>query len=141
MSGTGKTYVTRSAWRSEMDMTSSAMKKDPKPAKAMGGQTAFRMVMLGKLSEPGVSVWLNERTKTFARIDAAEMAQNLPKEEKKWSVTRLGTDHVAGLPCENVRAVEEGKKGEIELCVTKEIASGQWRGPCSDSTAELRGSG
>lgn len=127
MSGTGKTYVTKRAWRSEMEMSSPEMKKDPEAVKAMGGQASFRLIMLGKLSEPGISYMINEKTKTFARIDAAEMTKDLPKDtEKKWSVKRLGKDHVAGLACENVRAVETGKKTEYEICVTSEIASGEW---------------
>lgn len=127
MSGTGKTYVTKRAWRSEMEMSSPEMKKDSDAVKAMGGQASFRLIMLGKLSEPGISYMINEKTKTFARIDAAEMTKDLPKDgEKKWSVKRLGKDRVAGLACENVRAVETGKKTEYEICVTSEIASGEW---------------
>jgi hypothetical protein len=127
MSGTGRTYVTKSAWRSEMEMTSPEMKKDPEKIKALGGQTSIQMIMLGKLSEPGISYMLNDRTKTFARIDAAEMTKSLPKDaEKKWSVKRLGKDRVAGLTCESVKAVEAGKPTDYELCVTKEIASGEW---------------
>jgi len=127
MSGTGKTFISKSAWRSEMEMTSAEMKSNPETAKALGGQTAFRLVVLGKVSEPGISYMINDRTKTFARIDSAEMTKNLPKDaESKWSVKRLGKDHVAGLACENVKAVEAGKPAEYELCVTKEIASGEW---------------
>jgi len=127
MSGTGKTYVSKRAWRSEMEMTSADMKKDPETVKALGGKAAFKMVMLGKLSEPGISYMINDVTKSFARIDAAEMAKNLPKEtERKWTVKRLGKDQVAGLACENVRASEEGKKAEYDLCVTKELPTGEW---------------
>lgn len=127
MSGTGKTFVSKTAWRSEMEMTRADAKQDAEKLKAMGGQATFRMVVLGKLSEPGITYMINEGAKTFARIDSAEMAKNLPKDaEKKWTVKRLGKDHVAGLACENVKAVEEGKKTEFELCVTRELASGEW---------------
>ncbi len=127
MSGTGKTYVTKRAWRSEMEMSSEEMRKNPEMLKATGGKTSVRLIMLGKLSEPGISYMINENTKTYARIDAAEMAKDLPKDtERKWSVKRLGKDHVAGLACENVRAVETGKKTEYEICVSTELASGEW---------------
>jgi len=127
MSGTGKTYCSKSAWRTEMEMTSERMKNDPEAVKALGGKPTMKMVMLGKLSEPGISYMINDVAKTFARIDAAEMAKNLSKEkERKWTVTRMGKDHVAGLACENVRATEEGKKAEYDLCVTKELPTGEW---------------
>ncbi len=127
MSGTGKTYVSKSAWRSEMEMTRANAKNDPDKLKATGGQPTFRMVVLGKLSEPGITYMINETAKTYARIDSAEMAKNHPKDaDKKWTVKRLGKDRVAGLACENVKAVEEGKKSEFELCVTNELASGEW---------------
>ncbi|HSB36224.1 MAG TPA: DUF4412 domain-containing protein, partial [Thermoanaerobaculia bacterium] len=127
MSGTGRTYVTKGAWRTEMEMTSEKMKTDPEAVKALGGKAAFKMVMLGKLSEPGISYMINDVAKTYSRLDAAEMAKNLPKDkDRKWTVKRLGKDHVAGLACENVKATEEGKKSEWELCVTKDIPSGEW---------------
>ena len=126
MSGTGKTYVTKTAWRTEMEMSSADMAKDLAASKAHGGQTSMRMVAFGKLAEPGVSYMLNDRTKSFARIDAREMAKGLPKTEEKWSVTRLGADRVAGLPCQNVLAVNEVDKSQWELCVSPEFARGDW---------------
>jgi hypothetical protein len=127
MSGTGKTYVTKSAWRTEMEMTSPELQHDTEKAKALGGRTSIQFIVLGKVSEPGVSYMLNERTKTYSRIDADEMKKGLPKsDEKKWSIQRLGKDRVAGLSCENVKVTEEGKKSELDLCMTREIASGEW---------------
>ena len=127
MSGTGRTYASKTAWRSEMEMTSEKAAKDPEAVKALGGKAAFKMVMIGKLSEPGVSYMINDAAKTYSRIDAAELAKSLPTEkERKWTVKRLGKDRVAGLACEIAQASEEGKKAVYEVCSTVELPSGEW---------------
>jgi len=122
MNGLGKTYISKVGWRSEIEMSS------PEMTKAAGGKS-FRMVMFGKLAEPDIAYSINDTMKTYAVINTKEMrdlAGKIEKPEKKFTVTRLGKDVVAGLPCENVRVTEEKGKQEIEACVSKEFLSGEW---------------
>ena len=122
MNGTGKTYISKVGWRSEIEMSNPEMSK-------MTGGKPFRMVMFGKLAEPDIAYSINDAMKTYAVINTKEMrdlAGKIEKKEKKFSVTKLGKDSVAGLPCENVRVKEDQGKQEIEACVSKEFLSGDW---------------
>ena len=122
MNGSGKTYISKTGWRSEIEM------HNPEMAAATGGKP-FRMVMFGKLAEPDIAYSINDAMKTYAVINTKEMrdlAGKIEKKEKKFSVTKLGKDSVAGLPCENVRVKEDQGKQEIEACVSKEFLSGDW---------------
>ena len=122
MNGSGKTYISKTGWRSEIEM------QNPEMAAATGGKP-FRMVMFGKLAEPDIAYSINDAMKTYAVINTKEMrdlAGKIEKKEKKFSVTKLGKDSVAGLPCENVRVTEDQGKQEIEACVSKEFLSGDW---------------
>ncbi|HQR45106.1 MAG TPA: DUF4412 domain-containing protein [Thermoanaerobaculia bacterium] len=122
MNGTGKTYVSKVGWRSEMEMAS------PDTAKMTGGKP-FRMVMLGKLANPDVVYSVNDAMKTYAVINTKEMkelAGKIEKQEKKFTVTKLGKDSVAGLSCENVRVTEDKGGQNIEACISREFMSGEW---------------
>jgi len=122
MNGSGKTYISKTGWRSEIEM------HNPEMAAATGGKP-FRMVMFGKLAEPDIAYSINDAMKTYAVINTKEMrdlAGKIEKKEKKFSVKKLGKDSVAGLPCENVRVTEDQGKQEIEACVSKEFLSGDW---------------
>lgn len=122
MNGSGKTYVSKVGWRSEMEMTS------PDAAKMMGGKP-FRMVMFGKIADPDVAYSVNDAMKTYAVINTKEMrelAGKIEKQEKKFTVTKLGKDSVAGLSCENVRVTEDKGGQDIEACISKEFMSGEW---------------
>lgn len=122
MNGAGKTYISKTGWRSEIEMS------NPETAAVTGGKP-LRMVMFGKIAEPDIAYSVNDAMKTYAVINTKEMrdlAGKIEKQEKKYAVKRLGKDSVAGLPCENVRVSEEKGKQEIEACVSKEFLSGEW---------------
>jgi hypothetical protein len=122
VTGTGKTYVSKVGWRSEVEMSS------PEMAKATGTRS-MRMVTLGKLSDPDKVYMLNERMKTYAVLDAKktrEMAASLGTREHKYSVKKLGKDMVAGLSCDKVLIQQEGEKTQIEACISREFMTGDW---------------
>jgi len=120
--GGGKTYISRIGWRSEIEMSSPEMA-------AMTGGKPFRMVSLGKLSDPDTMYTVNDSAKTYAVINAREMremAAKIEKKEKKFAVEKLGKDRVAGLACEKVHVAEVGGGMVIDACVSREFASGEW---------------
>ncbi len=120
--GAGKTYISKVGWRSEVEMS------NPEMAKMTGGKP-FRMVSLGKLSDPDTMYTVNDATKSYAVINTKEMremAAKIDKKEKKFTVEKLGRDHVAGLACEKVHVAEVGNGMVIDACVSKEFASGEW---------------
>jgi hypothetical protein len=120
--GTGKIYISKTAWRYEIEMSS------PEMAKMTGGKP-FRMCMLGKIANPDVVYSVNDAMKSYSVIHTKEMrdlAAKANKAEHKYSVKRLGKDTVAGLSCENVRITDETGKMSIEACVSKELVSGDW---------------
>jgi hypothetical protein len=122
VTGSGKTYVSKVGWRSEMEMSS------PEMAKATGG-APMRWVTFGKLSDPGKIYMVNERMKTYTVLDTRkmhEMAESTQKKEKKYVIKKIGRDTVAGLPCENYQITQEGNKDVFEACMTKEFMSGDW---------------
>jgi len=122
VTGTGKTYVSKVGWRSEMEMS------NPEMAKATG-VSSMKMVSFGKLSDPDKVYMLNEKMKTYSVLDAKktrEMAASMGKKEHKYSIKRLGRDTVAGLSCDNVLIQQEGEKTQIEACISKEFMTGDW---------------
>ncbi len=122
VTGTGKTYISKVGWRSEMEMS------NPEMAKAAGAKS-MRMVTFGKLADPDKVYMLNERMKTYSVLDVnktREMAASMGKKEHKYSIKRLGRDTVAGLSCDNVLIQQEGEKTQIEACVSKEFMTGDW---------------
>jgi len=122
MNGTGKTYISKVGWRSEIEMSNPEMSK-------MTGGKPFRMVMFGKLADPDIAYSVNDAMKTYAVINTKEMrdlAGKIEKQEKKFTVKKLGKGSVAGLSCENVRVTEDKGPQEIEACVSKEFLSGEW---------------
>ncbi|MGE5345073.1 MAG: DUF4412 domain-containing protein [Acidithiobacillales bacterium] len=122
VTGTGKTYVSKVGWRSEMEISS------PEMAKATGGQP-MRMVSFGRLSDPDKVYMVNDRMRTYAVLDSKkmhEMAKSTKKQEPKYVIKKLGRETVAGLPCENYQITQEGKKDTFEACMSKEFMSGDW---------------
>ena len=122
ITGTGKIFVTPSAYRTEWEMSlpESARNRKEAPQK-------MKMKMFGKVAQPNVLYMVNDENKTYSVWDtakAAEDSKNLPKET--YTVERLGAGSVAGIACQ--RALLTSSKGDqIEVCVTKEFgASGDW---------------
>jgi hypothetical protein len=124
VTGTGKVYVSKAGYRSEMEMFNPQMEKT-------AGVKSMRMVSIGKPSDPDKVYMLNERMKTYAVLDTKktrELASKMKSEktERKYTVKRLGKDAVAGLSCDNVLITREGEKEQIEACVSKEFMMGDW---------------
>jgi len=118
MNGTGKTYISKVGWRSEIEMSNPEMSK-------MTGGKPFRMVMFGKLAEPDIAYSVNDTMKTYAVINTKEMrdlAGKIEKQEKKFTVKRLGKGSVAGLSCENVRVTEDKGAQEIDGPLDRGVA-------------------
>lgn len=123
MNGTGKMFVTRSAYRSEFEMQMA----DAGGRKSSSMPARMKMTMFAKISEPDKLYMLNDQNKTYSIWDASkfrEESKNRPKET--YTVKKLGKDTVAGLSCQ--RALLTSSKGdEIEACVSSELAaSSQW---------------
>lgn len=125
LDGTGKLYLTKSAWRMEMQMAMPGMGQPAKSGKAAAAQD-YRMIMFGKISAPGKSWMLNDRTKTYAVVEDDEDDEEAKKEAAEWKATRLGQDKVAGFSCTNVKAQREGEDETWEACLAKDFASGAW---------------
>ncbi len=120
--GLGKTYISKTGWRSEVEMSSPQMAE-------MTGAKSFRLVNLGKVSDPDTMYTVNDVTKTYAVINAKEMremAAKIEKKERKFTVEKRGGDTVAGLHCEKVHVAEVGGTMVLDGCMSKEFASGEW---------------
>lgn len=124
MDGKGRLHLTRDAWRMEMQMAIPDMGPPAKDPKAPATQD-YRVVMFGKMAEPGKSWMLNERTKTYAIVED-DRDDDADEDPKEWKVVRLGQDKVAGLSCTNVKAQREGEDQTWEACLAKEFVSGAW---------------
>ncbi|MFI5181078.1 MAG: DUF4412 domain-containing protein [Thermoanaerobaculia bacterium] len=120
--GVGKTYISPTGWRSEIEMS------NPQMATTNGGKP-FRLVNFGKVSEPDTMYTVNDARKTFAVVNTKEMremAAKIEKKERKFTVEKLGRDRVADLPCQNVHVAEVGGGMTIDACLSREFASGEW---------------
>jgi FlaG/FlaF family flagellin (archaellin) len=122
MNGTGKMFVTRSAYRSEfeMKMTDTEGRKSGAPAR-------MKMTMFAKASEPDKLYMLNDENKTYSIWDTAKFRDDAKKRPKEtYTVKKLGKDTVAGLSCQNA-LLTSSKGDEIEACVSSELgASTEW---------------
>lgn len=128
MEGKGKLYLSPSAWRMEMEMAIPEQGRGGKARRGAPGQE-FRMVMFGKLSAPGKSWMLNDRTKTYAVVEDAKDEPNghgRHGRPEDWTVTKLGEDRVAGFSCTNVKAQRKDDDQVWEACLAKDFVSGAW---------------
>ncbi len=125
LDGTGKLYLTKSAWRMEMQMAMPGMGQPAKSGKAAAAQD-YRMVTFGKMATPGKSWMLNDRTKTYAIVEDDKDDEGAKREDGEWKITRLGQDKVAGFSCTNVKAQREGEEQIWEACLAKDFVSGDW---------------
>ena len=118
--GNGKTYVSKTGWRSEMELRSPQMQKGT-------GKGSMKMTMIGKMGDPDKMYSIDDERKTYSVIDVKEMRKGMPKqEEETYTVTKLGGDRVAGYACEKV-LITSSKGNEIEGCATREImGSSAW---------------
>jgi hypothetical protein len=118
--GTGKFFVTPSAYRTEFEMTV------PESARTRrAGPQRMKMTMLGKVSKPDVLYMVDDENKTYSVWDTTQAAAgNMPKDT--YTVERLGSGSAAGIACE--RALVTSSKGDrFEVCMSRELgASADW---------------
>lgn len=126
LDGKGKLYLSRSAWRMEMEMAMPDMSQPAKGGKAPAAAQDYRMVMFGKMANPGKSWMLNDRTKTYAVVEDEKDDDDEKEHAQDWKVVRLGQDSVAGFSCTNVKAQREGEDQSWEACLAKDFISGAW---------------
>jgi len=123
MTGKGRLYLSKVAWRMELATVLPGKSQGPTGAKAPAED--FRLVTFGKASEPRKSWMLNERTKTYAVIEEDEGRAGGGSPDD-WTVTKLGQDQVAGFPCTNVKAQHADGEQIWEGCLAKDFISGAW---------------
>jgi hypothetical protein len=122
MTGAGKMFVTRTAYRSELEMKmpASVSRKDAAPQ-------PMKMTMLAKASERDKIYMINDENKTYSIFDMSRYREDSRKSSKEaYTVKKLGKDTVAGLSCQNA-LVTSSKGDEIEACVSSELGvSAEW---------------
>jgi hypothetical protein len=123
LQGNARMYISPSGFRMEWTMkTGSSSGKAPQEIK---------MTMLAPLPNPDKVYLVNDENKTYSVWDtkqAREDMKSAPKETYK--VEKLGTDKIAGYPCQNAR-VTSSKGNDFDVCVTKEF------GPSTDWIAAM----
>ena len=119
LDGTARMFSSKTGFRMEWEMQTGSAGK--------GGPAQVKMVMLAKLPHPDKVYMVNDANRTYSVWDtkkAQEDRKNAPKET--YTVQKLGTDRVAGYPCQSAR-VTSSKGNAFDVCVTKEFgASSDW---------------
>jgi hypothetical protein len=123
--GDGKIFLSPAGYRVEWMMDLSSMKKDREGAGA--APPTMAMTMLARKADPGKVYMLNAAKKTYSVVDTGKSVEQRGKTRKEpFTVKKLGTDTVAGLPCQNV-LLTSSDGTEIEVCAAKELAaSSDW---------------
>jgi len=126
MAGTFRAQVGKGGIRSEVEMGMPAGPRagGPKglPQGMPGMPASMKQVTLQRRGEPGKVYMLDPEKRSYRVLDTAaarEQMKEAPAE--KYTVKKVGKDRVAGFACEKVVATGE-KSGDMELCVTSEIA-------------------
>lgn len=119
--GTGKVFVSPSAYRTEWEMT---VPESTRTRKA--GPQRMKMTMVGKSSKPDVLYLVDDESKTYTVWDAKQAKDSEGSSKETYTIERLGSGSVAGITCQ--RAMVTSSKGNrFEVCVSKELsASADW---------------
>ncbi|MFN8545508.1 MAG: DUF4412 domain-containing protein [Candidatus Binatia bacterium] len=116
---TGRTFISKAALRTEMEMQSPELQKAT-------GRAAMRMTWLQRFSEPGIVYSINDERKAYSVLDTTAFAKDAKSPPEKFTVTKLGTDTIAGHRCEKFLAVSERGR-QVELCTAKDVVgSSAW---------------
>jgi Domain of unknown function (DUF4412) len=119
--GTGRVYLSGTGWRSEMEMAS------PETDQA-AGRGPIKVVWMGTSSDTGTIYRIDEATRTYdvllARKGRASSSRMGP--ENRSTVQVLGSDTIAGLPCDRVQIAPSRRRALIDACLSKEIVTGEW---------------
>ena len=119
--GTGKVFVSPSAYRAEWEMT---VPESARTRKA--GPQRMKMTMVGKSSKPDVLYLVDDESKTYTVWNASLAKDSEASSKETYTIERLGSGSVAGITCQ--RAMVTSSKGNrFEVCVSKELsASADW---------------
>jgi Domain of unknown function (DUF4412) len=119
--GTGKVFVTPSAYRTEWEMT---VPESSRTRKA--GPQRMKMTMLGKVSKPDVLYMVDDESKTYSVWDTSQAGDSEASAKETYTVERLGAGSAAGIACQRA-LVTSSKANRFEVCVSKELgASANW---------------
>jgi len=118
MSGTGRTWISRAGFRSEMEM------QVPEAHRAEAGRSQMRMVTIVKAAEPNRVYLVNDDQKSYQVIE--HKPGEHVADDAKYTVKKLGRGTVAGFSCENV-SVTSAHGQAFEMCITSDLMSGsEW---------------
>lgn len=121
---TWRVFVSPKAARFEIEMNLAEARKDM-DAKGTGPSPQdYRMVMLTKVAEPDAVYMIHDRSKTYS-IQRVTPADPTAKKQKKWIAQNLGSDRVAGYPCQKFLAKATDSDSEIEGCMSREFFSSE----------------
>ena len=126
ITGTGKVYVTKAAYRMEWETDVSRVSRG-KRAKDPNKPQRIKTTMFGKVSEPDRLYMIDDANKTYSVWDLKKMRGEMKDAPKQtYTVRKLGTDTVAGFSCQ--KAELTASTGTVtEVCVAKEFAvSSDW---------------
>jgi hypothetical protein len=121
--GTSKIFVTKTAYRMEME-TDFAVAFGRRQSAASAASRHVKVTMIGKVSEPEKMIILNEQDRTYSTWDFNKMRRRA--QPPTFTVKKLGSDRVAGIACEKA-LLNSSNGSEVEVCVAKDLAvSSEW---------------
>jgi hypothetical protein len=80
-----------------------------------------KMTSIARAEEPGVTYILNDRNKTFQKIDSKKDAPD--GDAEKWTVKKLGKETIAGRTTEHVTVQRDNKSETMEVWVDTHLVS------------------
>jgi hypothetical protein len=121
-SGTGKIYLSKLGWRSEVEMPA----PETEPA---ADRSPVKVVYVEKQNEPGTIFKINEAKKTYSvlhrtKARAAVKRKGGPRDES--IVKKVGEDTVAGLPCKTVQITWSRSRTVTDACLSEEFVTSDW---------------
>jgi hypothetical protein len=124
--GTGKISTTRTAYRMEMETDVSKIARG-KSGRASDAPQRIKMIMFGKVSEPDKLTMIDDANRTYSVWDLKKTRGEMKDAQSPtYTVTKLGTDKVAGLACQKAE-LTSSTGTVIAVCVAKDFAiSGEW---------------
>jgi hypothetical protein len=129
LDGTAHMFSSKTGFRMEWEMETGNTAK--------GAPERVKMVMLARLPNPEKVYMVNDANRTYSVWDtkkAREDSKNASRETYK--VEKLGSDRVAGYPCQNAR-VTSSKGSIFDVCVTREFGgSSDWMAAMNRNEAE-----
>jgi hypothetical protein len=123
-------YLSKLGARNEIDIHS--------PTLQSVSAQPYRMTTLQRFSEPNLIYTVNNERKVYSVVDLKKT--NGPTKsfaDDTYTVTRLGSDTIAGYTCEKVRLTSQNQT-ETDLCVAKNIAGMEVWIAMMERTAQIK---